>query len=199
MPSSTTSGKLNLIIGPMFSGKSTILLTRYRRYQIAGKRCLLIKYAKDRRYDNSEEMLITHDQLSYKATSCHQLADVKHLVRQYDVVCIDEIQFYPDASQFCDLWANEGKIIEVCGLNGDYRRQPFAQISLLVPLADHISFVTAVCRDTAQEAPFTMRLSNESEQEVIGSTDKYQAVSRTRYMQEKKTEVLSESTTVASS
>lgn len=187
MPTPTApSGKLNLIIGPMFSGKSTILLTRYRRYQIAGKRCLLVKYAKDRRYDGSEEMLITHDQLSYKATSCHHLEEIKGLVKNYDVVCIDEIQFYPDAAQYCEIWANEGKIIEVCGLNGDYRRQPFAQISLLIPLAEQISFITAVCKDTGQEAPFTMRLSNESEQEVIGSTDKYQAVSRSRYFQEKK-------------
>lgn len=199
MPTPTArSGNLNLIIGPMFSGKSTILLTRYRRYQIAGKRCLLVKYAKDRRYDGSEEMLITHDQLSYKATSCHQLEDIKSLVKHYDVVCIDEIQFYPDASVFCEQWANEGKIVEVCGLNGDYRRQPFAQISLLIPLAEHISFVTAVCRDTAKEAPFTMRLSNESEQEVIGSTDKYQAVSRERYFQEKKTEVSNKTSTALS-
>lgn len=190
---SIPTGKLNLIIGPMFSGKSTILLTRYRRYQIAGKRCLLVKYAKDKRYDSSEEMLVTHDQLSYKATSCHQLEDIKSLVKNYDVICIDEIQFYPDASYYCDLWANAGKIVEVCGLNGDYRRQPFAQISLLIPLAEHISFVTAVCKDTGEEAPFTTRLSNESEQEVIGSTDKYQAVSRTRYLQEKNVEVVATS------
>jgi thymidine kinase len=176
----------------MFSGKSTILLTRYRRYQIAGKRCLLVKYAKDKRYDSSEEMLVTHDQLSYKATSCHQLEDIKSLVKNYDVICIDEIQFYPDASYYCDLWANEGKIVEVCGLNGDYRRQPFAQISLLIPLAEHISFVTAVCKDTGDEAPFSARLSNESEQEVIGSTDKYQAVSRARYFQEKAVETLAD-------
>ena len=177
------TGKLNLIIGPMFSGKSTILLTRYRRYQIAGKRCLLIKYANDQRYDGSEAMLVTHDQISYRATSCHCLAEVTALVQNYDVICVDEIQFYPDASHFCDAWANAGKIVEVCGLSGDYRRQPFEQISLLIPLADHISFVTAVCRDTGEEAPFSMRLSDEEQQEVIGSTDKYQAVSRMRYLE----------------
>lgn len=172
----------------MFSGKSTILLTRYRRYQIAGKRCLLVKYAKDRRYDGSEEMLVTHDQISYRATSCHQLSELRDLIQKYDVICIDEIQFYPDASHYCDAWANAGKIVEVCGLSGDYRRKPFEQISLLIPLAEHISFVTAVCRDTGGEAPFTMRLSNEEQQEVIGSTDKYQAVSRQRYFAEKKIE-----------
>ena len=175
-------GKLNLIMGPMFSGKSTILLTRYRRYQIAGKKCLLIKYAKDNRYTDSEEMLVTHDQISYRATSCNKLAEVHDFVQDYDVICIDEIQFYEDASHYCDLWANSNKIVEVCGLNGDYLRKPFEQISLLVPLADDISFVTAVCKATGKDACFTMRLSDEKEQEVIGSTDKYQAVSRERYM-----------------
>ena len=176
-------GKLSLILGPMFSGKSTILLTRYRRYQIAGKKCLLIKYANDKRYENAEGMLVTHDQISYKATSCHKLEEVNSFIQDYDVICIDEIQFYEDASIYCDLWANSGKIVEVCGLNGDYRRKPFQQISLLVPIADNITYVTAVCKATGNDACFTMRLSDEKEQEVIGSTDKYQAVSRAVYLQ----------------
>lgn len=176
------AGKLSLILGPMFSGKSTILLTRYRRYQIAGKKCLLIKYANDTRYSGSEEMLVTHDQISYKATSCHKLEEVQTIIQDYDVICIDEIQFYADAHIYCDQWANAGKIVEVCGLNGDYRRKPFEQISLLIPLSDDISYVTAVCKDTGKDASFTMRLSNEKEQEVIGSTDKYQAVSRECYI-----------------
>jgi thymidine kinase len=176
--------KLNLIIGPMFSGKSTTLLTRYRRYQIAGKKCLLIKYANDTRYSTKE--IVTHDNLRYKATSCNKLAEVHDFVKDYDVICIDEIQFYEDASHYCDLWANSNKIVEVCGLNGDYLRNPFEQISLLIPLADDISFVTAVCKATGKDAPFTMRLTDESEQEVIGGDDIYQSVSREIYKKSNK-------------
>jgi len=171
--------KLNLIIGPMFSGKSTMLLTRYRRYQIAGKKCLLIKYANDTRYSTKE--IVTHDNLRYKATSCKKLEEVHDFVQDYDVICVDEIQFYEDGAHYTDLWVNNGKIVEVCGLNGDYLRKPFEQISLLIPLADDISFVTAVCKDTGNDAIFTMRLTDESEQEVIGSDDKYQSVSREIY------------------
>ena len=176
------SGKLNLIIGPMFSGKSTILLTRYRRYRIAGKRCLLVKYAKDNRYDNSEEMLVTHDQIKYKAVSCQHLSEIEELVKEHDVICIDEIQFYPDASETCDRWANGGKIVETCGLSGDFRRQPFPQISTLIALCDDIQHVKAVCEATGIDAPFSKRLTSEEEQEVIGSTDKYKAVSRSEYV-----------------
>jgi thymidine kinase len=172
------AGKLSMIIGPMFSGKSTILLTRYRRYQIAGKSCLLVKYSKDLRYDDSETRLVTHDGISYQATSCQRLSELDDFIKDYDVICVDEIQFYEDAAEHCDRWANDGKIIEVCGLNGDYRRKPFEQISLLIPLADDLMHVKAVCRTTGKDAPFSMRLTNEEEQEVIGSTDKYQAVSR---------------------
>ncbi len=176
------AGKLSLILGPMFSGKSTLLLTRYRRYQIAGKKCLLIKYAKDTRYDDSQEVLVTHDQQKYKATSCHQLEEVHNLILGYDVICVDEIQFFDDASTYCDLWANAGKIVEVCGLNGDYKRKPFEQISQLIPICDEIRHVCAVCKYTGYDAPFTKRLSKETAQEVIGSSDKYMAVSRTMYL-----------------
>lgn len=171
-------GKLHLIIGPMFSGKSTMLLTRYRRYGIAGKRCLLVKYAGDNRYLSSEESIVTHDKVSYRATSCRQLAEIDSLIHNYDVVCIDEIQFYPDAAQYCDDWANQGLIVEACGLSGDFRRRPFEQISRLIPMCDDIQHVKAVCRNSGQDAPFSKRISHEEEQEVIGSTDKYLAVSR---------------------
>lgn len=175
-------GKLHLIIGPMFSGKSTMLLTRYRRYGIAGKNCVLVKYAGDNRYDTgTEQNLITHDQLSYKAISCRRLSDISELVREYDVVCIDEIQFYPDAAEYCDRWANEGLIVEACGLSGDFLRRPFEQISRLIPLCDDLQQVKAVCRATGKDAPFSKRLSTEQEIEVIGGTDKYIAVSRQEY------------------
>lgn len=174
-------GRLNLIIGPMFSGKSTMLLTRYRRYRIAGKRCLLVKYAGDKRYDQSEDSIVTHDQLRYKAVSCRKLADIQHLLSQYDVVCIDEIQFYPDAVRYADAWATAGKIVEVCGLSGDFKREAFEQISQIIPKADSIQHVTAVCRITGKEAPFSQRISTETEQEVIGGTDKYRAASRQAY------------------
>jgi thymidine kinase len=176
-------GKLNLIVGPMFSGKSTMLLNRYRRYQIAGKKCLLIKYAKDDRYSTKE--IVTHDNLRYKATSCKTLEEADYFVCDYDVICVDEIQFYPDGAHFADLWATKGKVVEVCGLNGDYLRKQFKQISLIVPRVDNITFMSAVCKETGKDAVFTQRLSDDSGQEVIGGDDIYQAVSRNIYFKNK--------------
>ncbi len=183
------TGKLSLIIGPMFSGKSTLLLTRYRRYRIAGKRCILIKYAGDNRYDDSDSMIVTHDKIKYEAVACSKLSELEQFVQAFDVICIDEIQFYPDAAEVADRWANMGKIVEVCGLNGDYQRKPFEQISRLIPLSDDIQHVKAVCRDSGLDAAFSQRISNEEGQEVIGGQDKYQAISRaTLVKQQLKTE-----------
>lgn len=163
----------------MFSGKSTMLLNRYRRYKIAGKKCLLVKYAKDNRYSDKE--FVTHDNIRYEAISCNELNELKDIIEEYEVICIDEIQFYIDGAHYADLWANNGKIVETCGLNGDYLREPFYQINLIIPRVDNITFITAVCQETGDDAVFTKRLTKEDTQELIGSTENYKAVSRKIY------------------
>ena len=173
------NGKISLILGPMYSGKSTTLLSRYRRYQFGNKKCLLVKYLNDDRYDKNS--IVTHDNVKYEAKSCRLLYDIDDVVKNYDVICIDEIQFYKDAAQFCDKWANEGIIVEACGLNGDYKREPFDQISLLIPKSDEISHITAIDEKNGKNAPFTKRISNDKGQEVIGGKDKYRATSRKNF------------------
>ena len=105
----------------------------------------------------------------------------KYIPKDYDIILIDEIQFYPDAHIFCDKWANEGKIIEASGLNGDYRRKPFEQISLLIPLCDNIKHLVAVDKKDGNDAPFTCRLSDDNQQTLIGGNDIYQAMNRNNY------------------
>jgi thymidine kinase len=175
------TGKLSLILGPMYSGKSTTLLNRYRRYKLGNKKCFLIKYSKDNRYHQNN--IVTHDNLEYEAKNCFLLKELDSLVHEYDVICVDEVQFYEDASEYCDKWANEGLIVEACGLNGDFKRKPFNQISLLIPLADKIDHITAIDEINGYDAPFTKRLSDETDQEVIGGKDKYKASSRVLFNQ----------------
>ena len=63
-------------------------------------------------------IILTHDNNSYNAVKCFKLSDIEQNILKYDVICIDEIQFYEDANIYCDKWANNDKIVEVCGLNG---------------------------------------------------------------------------------
>jgi thymidine kinase len=168
---------LNIIIGPMFSGKTSELLRRYRRYKIAGKKCLLIKYNDDNRYDDN--MIVTHDNIKYNAYKCYDLNDVSNLIKNYDVILIDEIQFYKN-SELCDEWAND-IIIEVSGLNGKFDRTPWDNITYLIPKVDNITYLTAVCSKTGKDAPFSKRLNDNKGDIVIGGVDTYTAVSRQEY------------------
>merc|ERR1719189_3106987 len=84
----TKMGQIQIIFGPMFSGKSTELIRRLKRYQIARYNCLIIKYAKDIRYD--QEAIATHDQQTLKAISASKLRELKVNLEDFDVIGIDE-------------------------------------------------------------------------------------------------------------
>ena len=163
----------------MFSGKTSELYRRYKRYELAGKKCVLIKYINDIRYDNDK--VVTHDNIKYDAIKSGNLKDIEQIISQYEVICIDEIQFFIDAAEYCDKWANEGKIIEVCGLNGDYKKEAFEQISLLIPKIEGITYLTAIDKNTGEEASFTKRIIESNERELIGGKETYIACSRETY------------------
>ncbi|XP_064643080.1 thymidine kinase, cytosolic-like [Lineus longissimus] len=169
-------GQIQIIFGPMFSGKSTELIRRMKRYQIAKYECLVIKYAKDTRYD--QDGVATHDKQVLKAVGANELSEIKEEARKAEVIGIDEGQFFPDIVLFCEKMADRGKIVIVAALDGTYQRKGFGQILNLVPLAESIVKLTAVCMICFKEASFTKRTSVEEEVEVIGGEDKYLAVCR---------------------
>ena len=95
-------GFITLIIGPMFSGKTTTLRDLCERYTIAGKKCLLIKYLSDNRY--SKDKIITHSGLECNQITINTklLENIDQTVHNYDIIGIDEIQFYEDAPKYCE-------------------------------------------------------------------------------------------------
>ena len=175
------SGRIDIIIGPMYSGKTTELLRLYKRYNIAKKKCVLIKYSNDERYDKNK--VSTHDNLKYDSLNTIFLSELfnEPTVKNADVICIDEIQFYNDAPDICDMWANNGKIVIGAGLNGNYKREPFDVISRLLPKVENITFLTAICNKSGESASFTKRTSNEKKVEIIGGKELYIATSRNGY------------------
>ena len=187
------NGQINLILGCMFAYKTSELIRRYNRYSIGGKKCIMIKYKNDVRYDS--EMVVTHDNIRVNAIVCEFLFEADKIVASYDVICIDEVQFYKDAHIFCDKWANDGKIIEVCGLNGTFERKPFKIISRLIPLAENITFLTAICKETGNDAIYSQLNTdttgiNEKTSELIGGSDKYSASDRQTYFKNNKSDHL---------
>ncbi|KAL4648646.1 thymidine kinase, cytosolic [Arapaima gigas] len=172
-------GQIQVIFGPMFSGKSTELMRRVRRFQVAQYRCLVVKYAKDTRY--SECGVATHDRSTMEAVPASCLQDIYSLALEAAVVGIDEGQFFPDIVEFCEEMANMGKTVIVAALDGTFQRKPFGNILNLVPLAESVVKLNAVCMECFKEASYTKRLGEEKEVEVIGGADKYQAVCRACY------------------
>nr|XP_048307825.1 thymidine kinase, cytosolic isoform X1 [Myodes glareolus] len=203
---SKTRGQIQVILGPMFSGKSTELMRRVRRFQIAQNKCLVIKYAKDTRYSNS---FCTHDRNTMDALPACLLRDVAQEALGVAVIGIDEGQFFPDIVEFCEWMANAGKTVIVAALDGTFQRKAFGNILNLVPLAESVVKLTAVCMECFREAAYTKRLGMEkevsshfcpwtegglglsptlthpfpalSQVEVIGGADKYHSVCRLCY------------------
>lgn len=174
------TGKIEVIIGPMYASKTSTLISRAERYGIAKKKCLIIKYKGDTRY--SLNNVATHNKREFKAIPCNNLEEVKELAVSHDVVLIDEGQFFKGLAAFCDNLANLGKIVIVAALDGDFRRQPFGEIHLLIPMAEEIIKLKAVCTICYADAQFTKRITKSEELELIGDEEDYKAVCRECFM-----------------
>eukprot|EP00697_Spironema_sp_BW2_P011544 gnl/Spiro4/27264_TR13563_c0_g1_i1.p1 gnl/Spiro4/27264_TR13563_c0_g1~~gnl/Spiro4/27264_TR13563_c0_g1_i1.p1 ORF type:complete len:184 (+),score=39.21 gnl/Spiro4/27264_TR13563_c0_g1_i1:53-604(+) len=176
MNSILNSGEIQIIFGPMFSGKSTELIRRIRRQTVANRKCLVIKYKADTRY--SEDALGTHDRQTWDAWPCSSLSEVEGHIAEFDVIGIDEGQFFPDVVSFSEAAANSGKTVIIAALDGTYQRKPFGNVLDLVPLAEEVIKLRAICHFCFREAAFSKRIGQETEIELIGGADKYVAVCR---------------------
>lgn len=173
------NGSLNIITGSMFSGKTTELIRRYNRHKIGGKKCVMVKPSADTRYEYQQVM--THNGDSIQAIVTKHLSCIDNIVAEYDVICVDEVQFFEDGDIMCDKWATIGHIVEVSGLNGTYKREPWGIMSNLFAMANHIQFMEAVCKQTGNNASYS-HLDNKSAEKgsdvIVGGTDLYSAVDR---------------------
>lgn len=161
----------------MFSGKTSLLIQRCERYKHAKKNVIVVKYAGDTRYTEKSE-ICTHAGMKIPAYSCSRLSDLK-IPTDIDVICIDEIQFYPDNIEFCDNMANSGIIVEVAGLDSNYKRDTFSRMGEFLGRADIIEKLTAMCGVCFRDgATFTARITDEEGEEVIGGAETYKAVCR---------------------
>ena len=170
------SGRIELVLGPMFAGKSTELLRRMRRYSIH-KRVAVVKPRVDTRYDAIR--VSTHDDVRADARALDTLAEMLACVDEFDVVLVDEGQFFPDLADAADQLANAGKIVVVSALSGDFLRRPFPQVALLISLAEHVETITAVCA-CGEDAPFSARRGAADGDQVVkvGGAETYAACCR---------------------
>jgi thymidine kinase len=172
------NGRLELIIGSMFSGKSTELIRRINREKSIDKKIIIINYIDDNRY--SSNSVSTHDQVKVNCIKVSKLMDIPNeLIKNHSSIFIDEGQFFMDLYSFIVTHVNDKHIV-ISGLDGDSNQKPFGQILNLVPLCDSIDKLCAYCKkcNNGTLAPFTKKLGTSKNQMDIGGSDKYIPVCR---------------------
>lgn len=163
-----------LVIGPMFASKSTSLLAWERRSKYAKRSVLSFKHEIDKRYTSGNE-IVTHDGAAIKnVISCHELIPYIEEASKYDVVLIDEGQFFNDIKAFCEAVNSTEKTIVISALSGDYKKEMFRPVIDLIPMADQIDHLKATCVKCGDDAAFTARTTADTEQTLVGAADKYE-------------------------
>ena len=167
-------GWLEVVCGPMFSGKSEELIRRLRRAEIAGQRALIVKPRIDDRFDIGN--VVSHAGARMRAVAVSAPAEIAGLVEGCDVVGVDEAQFF-DAGlvRAAERMADQGKRVIVAGLDKDYRGEPFEPMPSLMAIAEDVTKTLAICMRCGSPANNTQRLVESAERVVVGAQGLYEA------------------------
>ena len=177
MNSESGEGKIELILGPMFSGKSTRLIELMRKYVYKAKKTIMVKFYADQRYTDKSEV-VTHDLIKYDSINCKILRNSFDTFKEYDVIGIDEGQFFADLVEVCEELALMGKIVLIAALNGDFRMEPFPVIQRIIAKADKIKLLKAYCFNCHKDAKFSLRIVQSNETVLIGAGEAYNPACR---------------------
>jgi thymidine kinase len=168
-------GWIEVVVGPMFSGKSEELIRRLRRAEIARQRVQIFKPAIDARFAANE--IVSHSGLGISSDNVTKAAEVlEKLQPRTEVVGIDEAQFLGDeVVDVCTKLANLGKRVIVAGLDTDFRGRPFEPMPRLLAVAEEITKLLAICVRCGNPAVHTQRLVENEDLIVVGAGDSYEA------------------------
>ena len=167
-------GWIEVVCGPMFSGKSEELIRRLRRAEIAKLKVAIFKPAIDIRYASGH--IVSHSEQRLPSIPVSSSAEILVKAKDADVVGVDEAQFFDnDLVDVCQQLADDGKRVIVAGLDQDYRGKPFEPIPQLLATAEYITKTLAICIQCGNPASRTQRLSKDSERVVVGAADIYEA------------------------
>lgn len=183
-------GYLELILGPMFSGKTTQIIQIHNNYSYIGKKVVVINFSDDKRYHDT--MLSTHDRKMIPCILSDNLVDnwsntlnpYYSEINEADVILINEGQFFKGLKEVViDMIEKQGKIVYICGLDGDFKRQKFGELLDLIPYCDKVTKLTSLCSvcRNGKKGLFSCRVTKETAQVVIGS-DNYKPLCRSCYL-----------------
>ena len=173
-------GRIEVVCGSMFSGKTEELIRRLKRAKFAKQRVEIFKPSIDVRY--SEEEVVSHDQNSIMSTPIDSSSSILLLANDIDVIGIDEAQFLDDGLvNVCNELANRGIRVIIAGLDMDYRGVPFGPIPGLCAIADEVTKVHAICVKCGSLAYVSHRLVESDKRVLLGETQEYEPLCRECY------------------
>lgn len=192
------SSKLDIILGPMFSGKTTKLLEIMDALDNQNIKYIAVKPQIDDRYTTKENsnFIVSHN---LKKKECQVVQNLDQVLVQIknnktilstrsesiEYVIVDEGQFFQNLYNFCVVCLERFNInVIVTGLDGDYQRKPMGEILNLLPICNTITKLSSKCNICQKDAIFTHRISNEKDQVLIGGSDKYIPLCRYHYVLE---------------
>lgn len=168
-------GWIEVIVGPMFSGKSEELIRRLRRAEIGRQRVQIFKPLIDQRYAKNE--IVSHSGLEIRSENVRTAAEVLEKVEaRTEVVGIDEAQFLgEELVEVCTKLADMGKRVIVTGLDTDFLGRPFEPMPRLLAVAEEITKLLAICMRCGNPAVHTQRLVASEDLIVVGAGGMYEA------------------------
>jgi len=175
-PMAGASGSIEVVCGPMFSGKTEELIRRVKRAQIARQKVQIFKPAIDNRYHETE--VVSHSSLSTPATPVNTSIEIMQKVLDSTrVVAIDEVQFFDqNITLVVEKLARRGIRVIMAGLDQDFMGKPFGPMADLLAIADRVDKIQAICTVCGSPASKTYRKNpNNSAQVLVGETDLYEA------------------------
>jgi thymidine kinase len=180
-------GRIEVICGSMFSGKTEELIRRLKRAKFAKQRVEIFKPTIDTRY--SEEEVVSHDQHSIMSTPVDSSSSILLLSSDMDVVGIDEAQFMDmGIIEVCNTLANRGIRVIVAGLDMDFKGVPFGPMPGLCAIADDVTKVHAICVKCGNLAYVSHRIVNNDKLVLLGEVGEYEPLCRECYQEAMKSE-----------
>ena len=182
-------GSIDMYIGPMFAGKSTMLIRTANKYKSIGMRILAINNKKDNRYGSGQ--ITTHDKISINCIMVKDLNEILSNNEYYtefkaaDIILIEELQFFDDIQFIVKAADKYGKKVIASGLDGDYMRKPFKSVINLIPYADSITKLKGFCKICSDGTPsiFSKRIVSSDAYILVGGADAYSSVCRKHFLE----------------
>jgi thymidine kinase len=168
------TGWIEVVTGCMYSGKTEELNRRVRRAQYAKQPIRVFKPAVDNRYSDNEA--VSHSGSRVEAVSVSQTSDIWDRSKGFDVIAIDEAQFFDESLvEVCQHLADSGKRVIVAGLDLDFRGVPFGCIPRLLAVAEQVTKLHAVCVQCGNHASRSQRIVDAPQQVLVGGESAYEA------------------------